>query len=692
MEGAGPPTATAEEVYGKLPPDYGDGSGTTADDAGSMARRDPRGGVAHRLVHLDLKGAPPRMDFLLSLLPWLRDHGATGLLLEWEDMLPFSGQLACISAADAYSRAEVIALVREATRLGLEVIPLVQTMGHMEFVLKHPQFESLREEPGNYMDLCPLAAGAADLVVELVRQVVALHSEEGCAPLRYVHLGADEVFGFGSCAQCVNAIAREGGERLFTNHVLSSGVAVCTEAGITPLIWHDMLANYSAEQLEPFRRAGVEVVVWSYLPHVDDALPSGLWSRLRDSGLRVWGASAFKGASVPRAVWVPTWRHIANHASWMVEVASMVPLQGMFLTGWSRFNHTAALCETLPAGLPCLALCLDVVAAGGIDAESQTELMRQMGVKERTLEPSVASLAEITSSTHLLRFPGASAFGALARLELARMLLSRISENVSLMCPPHTSRKNVPLWRQLAGAASDVALRGEALRPDLRAALSEILLPSGVEEVLDCKLGVLCEEARRLLCDLEKLLTCASSQVRSPLSATGNAEAHGGAGVAPAADAAARPESANWPVASLAGNVALTTGIASVSPVNETAAATDSDMDEAGDTCGESLSGPAPDADMSAGATLGPASRGSPEAISSVATSSTVVFDSVAGAGSSKVVGDAPWFAPIDVETSTDAAEYGPSVSSCTSTSATATMTMPSGSTQRAVATALLEA
>ena len=41
------------------------------------------------LVHIDMKGGPPRPQYLLQLLPLLKQWGATGLLIEWEDMFPW---------------------------------------------------------------------------------------------------------------------------------------------------------------------------------------------------------------------------------------------------------------------------------------------------------------------------------------------------------------------------------------------------------------------------------------------------------------------------------------------------------------------------------------------------------------------------------------------------------------------------
>jgi hypothetical protein len=59
------------------------------------------------LVHIDMKGAPPPCGFLVQLLPTLASWGASGLLMEWEDMLPFEGPLSCVSHPEAYTASEV---------------------------------------------------------------------------------------------------------------------------------------------------------------------------------------------------------------------------------------------------------------------------------------------------------------------------------------------------------------------------------------------------------------------------------------------------------------------------------------------------------------------------------------------------------------------------------------------------------
>jgi len=79
-----------------------------------------------RIVHFDLKGAPPRLEYFLRMLKWVKDAGATGVLIEYEDMFPFSGKLERVSATNHYNVSDIVNIVNTCQQLGLDVIPLIQ--------------------------------------------------------------------------------------------------------------------------------------------------------------------------------------------------------------------------------------------------------------------------------------------------------------------------------------------------------------------------------------------------------------------------------------------------------------------------------------------------------------------------------------------------------------------------------------
>lgn len=98
-----------------------------------------------RIVHFDLKGAPPKLEYYDAVFPLLRKLGATGLLMEYEDMFPYTGMLSSLAASNAYSEADIAHILSVARANHLQVIPLVQTFGHLEFALKLQEFSDLRE-------------------------------------------------------------------------------------------------------------------------------------------------------------------------------------------------------------------------------------------------------------------------------------------------------------------------------------------------------------------------------------------------------------------------------------------------------------------------------------------------------------------------------------------------------------------
>lgn len=129
-----------------------------------------------RLIHLDLKGAPPKVSYLKKVLTLSREMGATGVLLEWEDMFPWTGILSPLAATNAYTRRDVDEILEAAHSVHLEIIPLIQTFGHVEFALKHKEFSDLREVPDSPQALCPSLNSSVDLVHHMIDQVFNIPS------------------------------------------------------------------------------------------------------------------------------------------------------------------------------------------------------------------------------------------------------------------------------------------------------------------------------------------------------------------------------------------------------------------------------------------------------------------------------------------------------------------------------------
>ena len=81
---------------------------------------------------------------------------------------------------------------RWASDHGMIVIPLVQTFGHLEHVLKLEEFYELREVPAYPQSLCPSRNSSWTLVKEMIDQVVSLHPKS-----TWLHIGCDEVYQLG---------------------------------------------------------------------------------------------------------------------------------------------------------------------------------------------------------------------------------------------------------------------------------------------------------------------------------------------------------------------------------------------------------------------------------------------------------------------------------------------------------------
>ncbi|KAB7496064.1 Hexosaminidase D [Armadillidium nasatum] len=311
----------------------------------------------HRIVHFDLKGAPPKMSYLISLLPFLRTIGATGILVEYEDMFPYWGELERLSAHNAYKREEISAFLQEALKNGLEVIPLIQTFGHMEFVLKLKEFISLREVPNYPQVICPTNNKTLPLLKKIIDQMMEVHPG-----ISWIHIGSDEVYNIGECSRCQKYISSSGISKndLFLRHSVKVAQYIKSSYDIQPIMWDD---EFRKTPLKSIIDSGigkyVEIMIWRYSPGILAGIRNDIWEKYSEVFNGIWVAGAFKGAAQPDSFLTDINERLNNNKEWM-DVLNLykgnIPFRGIVLTGWQRFDHFAVLCELLPQGIPSLAV------------------------------------------------------------------------------------------------------------------------------------------------------------------------------------------------------------------------------------------------------------------------------------------------------------------------------------------------
>jgi len=340
--------------------------------------------IKHRGVHLDLKGTPPNFPRLLELLELFSALRFTAVFVEWEDAFPWSVDLSFRSAT-AYTEDEVRQFVAHAKHLGLELIPLVQTLGHMENFLKGDDRIALREVPADNDALNPLAPGANELVQEIILDVLRLMPN-----VKHFHLGGDEAWAFGTHPQTKAYIEQHGASTLYLSHA-EPLLCLLNQRNIRPILWHDMMVKWDDASLNRLAPQ-CDLVVWGYgghPDHVEHHYSSRHSARFAQLGFSLWGASAFKGADNHSGDRPNPDERRVNAKAW-VEIAQRHDFTGLITTGWSRYCFNAPQCESIEA-------CLDTLL-------EQAILMYDGTAPEDTIERSGELLAQIWSPEQARQF------------------------------------------------------------------------------------------------------------------------------------------------------------------------------------------------------------------------------------------------------------------------------------------------
>jgi hypothetical protein len=307
-----------------------------------------------RAFQWDLARQVERLDVLKGLLPRYAAWGYQELYLHLEDAVHYPG-LPGIGRDDAYSHEDLGELVLAAAQSGIRVVPIVNLLGHTQYLIKHPEWRDLNElrdgqnRPLEQGQLCPLHPRALEVAEKLLRDMAPY-----CTAGK-MHVGLDESFHLGKCPRCREEVARIGLGGHFAGHV-SRLHALCGRYGLQLGMWADML--YFTPEAIPLLPRGIVAYDWYYYsfvkkPRVElfNFAERDLYPALKRQGIGYYGCpmnGAFRHEPLP-----VFGDRIGNIRSWW-ERCQAVKADGLLITSWEASRLALATTTTVDAAAASL--------------------------------------------------------------------------------------------------------------------------------------------------------------------------------------------------------------------------------------------------------------------------------------------------------------------------------------------------
>lgn len=276
---------------------------------------------AVRGFHVDLRIQVMTMEALRALADELAAFDLNTLVMEWEASYPYLNN-ATISNELAYTREEVKEFIDYCEGKGIDVIPLQQCFGHVEYILRHDRYSDLKEDRKEISQLCPLKEEADSLLfADLFADMASMHNSD------FIHIGGDETYLLGHCPACSLKAATEGKSKLFVDY-MKMMCNIIIDLGKRPVMWADILLKYPEAASElPEETIFID---WNYGWKTNYF---GDIATLQAQGMEFWGSPSIR--SHPDNSYVTCWEKHFNNQRDFIPYAREAGYTGIVMTSWS---------------------------------------------------------------------------------------------------------------------------------------------------------------------------------------------------------------------------------------------------------------------------------------------------------------------------------------------------------------------
>lgn len=302
-----------------------------------------------------------------------------------------------VSGGRLLEKDEVRDLLDSAREYGMEIIPEVQSLSHVQYITyAHPELAEREEQKYTVGDTrgedarpadfyahcyCPSLDASYALIYDLIDEIVDV-----ARPQRYVHMGHDEVYQIGVCPRCRHKDPAD----LYVKHVTAMHDYLAKK-GLGMMIWSDMLQPTERYKTFPaVRRLPKDIVmldfIWYFhfdLDMEDHILPYGynvVMGNLYSSHYPRYESRAAKQnmiggqvstwclfneytlakkgkfwdvAYTTEMLWDPDYRECLREAYTMLLARYIQPLQRAELRGTYKPAPATETALPIPAGCSC---------------------------------------------------------------------------------------------------------------------------------------------------------------------------------------------------------------------------------------------------------------------------------------------------------------------------------------------------
>lgn len=289
--------------------------------------------VDFRCDYIEFRNYYPKFKNILKYFEEMADRHTNSIILEMEDKRPTNTTLFTPDYVSGFSKEQIQTLCDVAYDNFIEIIPLQQSFGHLEYLLKQEKYEHMREVFEQTGELCPSNPESILVISELIKDIAEIFPNSN-----YIHLGCDEVRYLNLCDTCTS---RNLSNNELVIEFLNKIIDATCKIGKKPLIWHDMLQNCTEQEIELLDKRAI-VVVWLYDGSNMKYHARHLLTLLKNANLEVLGGLAVRCFdSEPLQNYPPLSNRFLNILQWK-DLIHEYSLQGIVNTNWASGSAISA--------------------------------------------------------------------------------------------------------------------------------------------------------------------------------------------------------------------------------------------------------------------------------------------------------------------------------------------------------------